>query len=131
MELRDYLYHYSNIYFKNEVMYTICSENYKNADADNNYIRFVTKYQRLYELIYDNSDDIIRQALEIAAKSTAEGYNDFMLKCLKDTLIKNNKEISEADWGTIKNYLKEFMLDESVNQELINVVRRIEENYFK
>ena len=130
MDLKEYMYNYTNIYFTNEVKKIICAENYTGADADNNYVDFIKRYEIIFKLVKDKkfSDEKIIEAFHLLSKTTVKEYNDFMKNCLENTLKENLIDF-EKKWNSIENDISNFMSVDKVNENLVNEIREIEEKY--
>ena len=128
MDKRDYLYHYTEIFFSEVVKETILIENWEEKDFDHRYIEYADIFLKMKDkcLAGNFTDKEIEKYLYDRRGYIVGLFNKKMLSHFHHEFVKRG-----YDKKSIDKYIPSSIVNnDAVNVDILNAFRKIEEQTF-
>ena len=128
MQARDFVYHFSDIFFSEIVKETILIENWEESDFDYRYTEFADIFKKMKESYFDTgcTDEMIFSMLKNSKKTAVDNYNEKMRKNFIEEFKRDGTNANIFDNNISKTILKE----DSINTQSLELFRQFEEKIF-
>ncbi|MDR2786505.1 MAG: hypothetical protein LBB83_11395 [Treponema sp.] len=126
MEVRDFLYYFTDILFSEIVKETILIENWEESDFDYRYAEYITIFQNMMEacLTKGNSDEVIMSRLTVSGKTIVDIFNQKM----KDNFIAQFARSGIDDPVEVENLMPPGLFsDNTIKANILSIFRTFEE----
>jgi hypothetical protein len=130
MEIRDFLYHFTDILFSEIVKDTILIENWEESDFDYRYAEYITIFQNMMEacLTKGSPDEVIMSRLTTSRVKVINLFNQKM----KENFIAQIASTGIEDPVEAENLMPPGLFkDDTIRADVLNIFRTFEEETLK
>ncbi|MDR3237411.1 MAG: hypothetical protein LBT84_02790 [Spirochaetia bacterium] len=125
MEVRDFIYHFTDILFSEIVKHTILIESWDEKDFDHKYVEYTDAFSKIKDSYLPEDDNIVIERLNNSKHQAVLRFNEQIKEKFSDQLA--HYGISES----IMDLFPDIFNENTANMNILSTFRDLEEKALK